>query len=69
MATFTAPAIWAGVAAVIEVLLTTVTPVAGIPSKVTAVAPIRFVPVIITAVPPNGEPINGAMLVNVGTAA
>jgi hypothetical protein len=52
---------------VIEVALTTETPVAAMPSKVTAVVPVKFVPVIVTLVPPATGPVDGAMLVNVGT--
>ena len=43
--TFTAPAAWAGVVAVIEVALFTVKLVAAVPPKVTAVAPVKLVPV------------------------
>ena len=67
--TLTAPAAWPGVVAVIEVPLTTETPVAAIPSKVTAVAPIKFVPVIVTPVPPMVGPVEGAVPVTDGTAA
>ena len=74
MTTSTAPAAWAGVVAVIEVLLTTVTPVAAVPPKVTPFAtpefaPIRFVPVMVTAVPPAVVPEAVEMLVNVGAGA
>jgi len=41
---------------VIEVALTTVTPVAAIPSKVTAVAPVKLVPVMVTDVLPRWSP-------------
>ena len=54
--------------AVIEVALTTVTPVAAAPPKVTEVAPIKSVPVIVTAVPPAIGPVGGATLVTVGRA-
>jgi hypothetical protein len=64
--TFTAPDEWAGVEAVIEVLLTTFTPVAAVPPKVT-VAPLRkFVPVIVTVVPPEVVPEFGAIAVTFG---
>ena len=66
--TVTSPAAWKGVFAMIDVALTTVTPVAAVPPNVTEVAPARFVPVIVTPVPPIVEPIGGTMLVNVGTA-
>jgi hypothetical protein len=50
------PAEPAGVTAVIEVLLTTTTLVAGAPPTVT-VAPVKkFVPVIVIAVPPAAGP-------------
>ncbi len=44
----------AGLSAVIEVSLTTVTFVAGVVPKSTAVAPVKPVPVIVTSVPPAG---------------
>jgi len=68
-ATVTAPALFAGVFAVIEVALTTVTFVAFVPPKVTAVALVRFVPVIVTLVPPAVGPELGLTLVTVGVAA
>ena len=64
--TLTAPAVWAGVIAVIKVSLTTDTPVADVPSKITAVAPIRFVPVMVTPVPPAVEPDVGEILITIG---
>ena len=64
--TLTAPEAWTGVVAVIEVPLTTVTPVAAVPSNVTAVAPKRFVPVMVTDVPPASGPDVGLMPENVG---
>jgi hypothetical protein len=54
--TLTAPAPWAGVVAVIEVLLTTVTPVAAVPPRLTVAPARKFVPVIVTAVPPLTDP-------------
>ena len=57
--TLTAPADLAGVVAVREVVLTTVTFVAGVPPKVTPVAPVKFVPVIVTEVPPSVVPVAG----------
>jgi hypothetical protein len=51
---------------VIEVLLTTVTFVAGTPAKVTVAPEKKFVPVIVTAVPPEAGPLVGLMLVMVG---
>ena len=64
--TLTAPAARAAVVAVIDVLLTTVTPVAAVPPRLT-VAPARNpVPVIVTAVPPAVVPLLGLTLVTVG---
>jgi hypothetical protein len=51
---------------VIEVALTTVTPVAAVPPMVTAVAPVKFVPVIVTGCPPAKGPEDGLMAVTVG---
>jgi hypothetical protein len=68
MTTFTAPAAWAGVVAVIIALLTTVYVVAAVPPNVTDVAPVNPVPVIVTLVPPARGPNVGLMLVNVGAA-
>ena len=65
-ATLCAPAVPAGVTAVIEVALTTKTLVAGTPPTVTLLAPVKFVPVIVKAVPPNVVPKVGAMLAMVG---
>ena len=64
--TLTFPEESAGVIAVIEVALTTVTPVAAIPSKVTAVAPVKLVPVMVTDVPPAVVPELGLTLDTVG---
>ena len=64
--TFTAPAAWAAVVAAIDVLLTTVTPVAAVPPRLT-VAPVRKpVPVIVTPVPPPAGPVLGVIDVTVG---
>ena len=60
-----APAVPAGVTAVIEVALTT-TLVAATPPTVTIVAPVKLVPVIVNAVPPKVVPEVGAMEVIVG---
>jgi hypothetical protein len=49
--TLFAPALPAGVTAVIVVPFTTTTPVADVLPNFTDVAPVRFVPVIVTAVP------------------
>ena len=50
----------------IDVLLTTVTPVAAVPAKLT-VAPVRkFAPVMVTPVPPLAGPALGVIAVNAG---
>jgi len=59
-------AVWTGAVAVIEVLFTTVTPVAAVPPRLT-VAPVKkFVPVIVTPVPPPTGPVLGVIDVTVG---
>ena len=58
--TLALPAVPAGVVAVMDVLLTTVTPVAAVPPMVTVVLPpttVNAVPVIVTAVPPAEVPL------------
>jgi len=67
-ATLLAPAVPAGVFAVIEVSLTTTTLVAATLFTVTLVAPVKFVPVIVNAVPPNVIPELGETDVIVGKA-
>ena len=57
--TLAVPALPAGVVAVIDVALTTVTPVAAAPPMVTPVAPVKLVPVMVTVVPPRGAPVFG----------
>ena len=64
--TFTAPAACAGVVALIVVLLTTLTPVAALPSKLTVAPDTKFAPVIVAAVPPVVGPDVGATLLTVG---
>jgi hypothetical protein len=59
--TFTAPAAWAGVVAVIDVLLTSVTPVAGVPPKLTVAPDRKPVPAIVTLVPPLVVPVLGVI--------
>ncbi len=54
--TVTAPAALAGVVAVIDVPLTTVTPVAAVPPKLTVAPAKKFVPVSGTPVPPLSDP-------------
>ena len=65
--TFTTP-VPAGLSAVIEVSLTTVTFVAAVVPKSTAVAPVKPVPVIVTRVPPAAGPVVGLKPVTVGAA-
>lgn len=64
--TFTAPAAWAGVVAVIDVLLASITFVAGVPPKLT-LTPVRNpVPVMVIAVPPLFVPVLGVIEATVG---
>lgn len=67
-ATAFTPAVPAGVVQVIEVLLTTVIPVAEFPPKVTLVAPLKLFPVMVTGVPPDVGPLFGEQLDTVGAA-
>jgi hypothetical protein len=62
----TAPALPAGVVAVMVVLFTTATFVAAVPPKVTVAPAAKFVPVIVTAVPPVAGPLIGDTLLTVG---
>jgi len=64
--TFTAPAAWAAVVAVIDVLLTTTTLAAAVPPNVTVAPDWNPVPVIVTAVPPLASPVFGETEVTVG---
>jgi hypothetical protein len=64
--TVTAPALPAGVVAVIVVPLTTTTFVADAAPKVTPAPAAKFVPVIVTAVPPAVDPLAGETLLTVG---
>jgi hypothetical protein len=66
--TVTAPAVPAGVLAVIVVLFTTTTLVAAAASNVTVAPAAKFVPVIVTAVPPATDPLFGDTLLTVGWA-
>jgi hypothetical protein len=66
--TSTAPAAWAGVMAVIDVALSTLTPVAASPPKVTVAPVTNPVPVMVTEVPPAGRPAVGATEVTAGAA-
>ena len=64
--TLLAPAVPAGVVAVIEVVLTTTRLVAATPPTVTLVAPVKLLPVIVIAVPPAVGPTFGATTEIVG---
>jgi hypothetical protein len=64
--TVTAPALPAGVVAVILVLFTTTTFVAELLPNFTAAPAAKLVPVIVTAVPPEVDPLFGLTLVTVG---
>ena len=66
--TVTAPALPAGVVAVICVPLTTTTLVAAAPPNVTVAPAAKFVPVIVTAVPPTVVPLLGETLLTVAGA-
>ena len=63
-----APAVPAGVTAVMEVALTTFTLVAATPPTVTLLAPVKLVPVMVIAVPPRVEPEVGLTLAMVGAS-
>ena len=67
-ATVTAPALPAGVVAVIVVLFATTTLVAAAPPNVTVAPAAKFVPVSVTAVPPAVDPLFGVTLLTVGIA-
>jgi len=64
--TVTAPALPAGVVAVMVVLFTTTTFVAAVPPNVTVAPAAKFVPAIVTAVPPPVDPLFGDTLLTVG---
>jgi hypothetical protein len=66
-ATSFAPALPAGVTAVMLVDETTITLVAATPPIVTMLAPVKFVPVMVIAVPPRFVPDDGLTLEIVGT--
>ena len=63
-----APTVPAGVTAVTDVPLTTLTLVAATPPIVTLVVPVRFVPVIVIGVPPIEGPLFGETDAIVGAA-
>ena len=64
--TSTAPAACIAVVAIIDVLFTTVTPVAAVPPKLTVAPARKFVPVMVTAVPPPVLPELGEIALTVG---
>ena len=64
--TFTAPTAWAGVVAVIELPLTTFTPVAAVPPKLTVAPDKNPVPAMVTEVPPALDPAFGETELTVG---
>ena len=64
--TFTAPTACAGVVAVIDVALTTTTPVAAVPPRFTVALGRKPVPVMVTGVPPAVVPEVGETLLTVG---
>ena len=66
--TVAAPALPAGVVAVIVVLFATTTLVAGVPPNVTVAPEAKFAPVMVTAVPPDVGPLFGDTLLTVGGA-
>jgi hypothetical protein len=66
--TVTAPALPAGVVAVIVVAFTTTTFVAAALPNFTVAPETKFVPVIVTAVPPAVDPVFGLTLLTVGDA-
>ena len=67
--TVTAPALPAGVVAVMVVPFTTTTLVAAVGPNVTVAPAAKFVPVIVTAVPPDVDPLFGDTLLTVGMTA
>jgi hypothetical protein len=67
--TVTAPALPAGVVAVIDVALTTTTLLAAALPNVTVAPATKLVPVMVTAVPPPVDPLFGLTLVTVGGTA
>ena len=68
IATSLAPAVPDGVTAVTDVLVITVTLVAGLPPTVTLLAPLKFTPVMVMVVPPRVEPDVGLTELMVGIA-
>jgi hypothetical protein len=65
-ATVAAPALPAGVVAVMVVAFTTTTLVAAVPPKLTVAPAAKFVPVIVTEVPPDVDPLFGDTVLTVG---
>jgi len=67
--TVTAPALPAGLVAVMVVLFATTILFAAAAPNVTVTPAVKFVPVIVTAVPPAVDPLFGNTLLTVGGAA
>ena len=65
----TAPAACAGVVAVSDVLLTKLTPVAGVPPMLTVAPETKLEPVIVTGVPPAVVPDVGEIELTPGAGA
>ena len=64
--TVTAPAVPAGVEAVMDIALTTTTLVAAVAPNLTVAPVAKLAPVIVTVVPPAVNPVFGDTLVTVG---
>ena len=64
--TSTGPATWAGVVAVIDVAVTTVTVIAAVPPTLTVAPVAKFVPVITIGMPPAVVPLGGLTALTVG---
>ena len=64
--TLTAPAVCAGVVAVIDVLPTTLTAVAAVPPRLTVAPARKPVPAMVTEVPPAVVPVLGVIDATVG---
>ena len=67
--TLAVPALPPGVVAVMLVELVTLKLEATTPPKVTEVVPVKLVPVIVMTVPPARGPVDGEILVMVGSGA
>ena len=65
--TLTLPKVWAGVIAVTDELLTTVTLIAAVPPKLTIAPDTKLLPLMVTDVPPIDVPLFGLTVLIVGT--